>query len=382
MIGWAARAAQRALWLPVGYLGAVTVAGLLASRREAQQSTSTRFVVVVPAHDEERSIARTVASLLGADYPAERLRVVVVADNCSDDTAGRASEAGAEVWARDDLRAPGKGPALRWAFERLSEEDGWDSVIVVDADTTVDPQFFGALAAHLADGAQVLQAEYQVANPDESLVTRLAALSFAIQSALRQRGRAALGGSAKLQGNGMAFSRSVVAEDGWSGEGLTEDIDLWFKLLERGIRPRFAPEAVVAGLMPETVDAARVQRARWEAGRSDLARNRLLPTIRTAIRRRDPVLLEAAVSELAFPPLATLAALVAAAGAARLAFTGRAGSAPAQLAVLGGHAVAALVVTRAPRSSYALLALAPFVVGWKLVVKLGESPEGWARTPR
>lgn len=383
MIAAGTRALQRALWIPVGYLAVVTVAGLRASRQTASESTGRRFVVVVPAHDEETSVGTTVSSLLAADYPADRRRVVVVADNCTDATAERADAAGAEAWVREDPDAPGKGPALRWAVERLLGDGDWDTVVFVDADTVVDASFFRALAAHLDDGAEVVQAEYRVANPDESLVTRLAALSFAIQSVLRQRGRTALGGSAKLQGNGMAFHRAVVAQNGWVGEGLTEDVDMWLQLLERGIRPRFAPEAVLAGLMPVTGEAARVQRARWEAGHVEVARRRLLPAIRTAIRRRDPVLLEAAVSELAFPPLSTLAALVAAGGAARWAATGRPGSAPAQLGVLGAHAVVALAVTRAPRSSYALLALAPLVVGWKLLLRLrGGTPAGWHRTPR
>lgn len=381
MIARAARLAQAALWVPVGYVGAITLAGLLGSRPSPPESTAIRFTVVVPAHDEEESIGATVSSLLAADYPADRRRIVVVADNCSDATAERATAAGAEAWARDDPQARGKGPALRWALDRLLADNDWDTVVVVDADTVVDPAFFRVLAGHLEQGAPVVQAEYRVANPDESLVTRLAELSFAIQSVLRQRGRAALGASAKLQGNGMAFRRSV-AENGWLGEGLTEDVDMWLQLLEQGIRPRFAPEAGVAALMPSTGEAARVQRARWEAGRAEVARRRLLPALRSAVRRRDPVLFEAAVSELAFPPLSTLAALVLAVGAARRVTTGRSGSAPAQLAVLGAHAVAALVVTRAPRSSYALLALAPGVVAWKVLVKLGGAPESWTRTPR
>jgi 1,2-diacylglycerol 3-beta-glucosyltransferase len=383
VIAWAARAAQRALWIPVGYLAAVTIAALRYSPPRPAPSEETRFVVLVPAHDEEASVAETVSSLLAAEYPAERRRVVVVADNCTDETADRASTAGADVWARDDVDAPGKGPALRWAIDRLLDEEDWDAAVLVDADTVVDPGFLGALAARLHDGAEVLQAEYRVANPDESVVTRLAQISFAIQSGLRQRGRAALGGAAKLQGNGMAFRRSVLARHGWLGEGAVEDIDMWLRLLERGVRPQFAPDAIVAGLMPETAEAARVQRGRWESGRSELARERLVPAVETAIRRRDPVLLEAAVTTLAFPPLTTLAALVAGVGAARWTATGRVGSAPAQLAVLGTHAVAALAVTKAPRSSYALLALAPAVVGWKLAVKLGSGrPQGWQRTPR
>lgn len=386
MIGRAARVVQRVLWIPVGYVAVLTVAGLRTPRGAHRAGADVRFVVLVPAHNEESGVATTVSSLHAAAYPAERRRIVVVADNCSDATAERARAAGAEVWDRDEPRAPGKGPALRWGLDRLLADDDWDALVVVDADTLVGRGFFSALASRLADGAAVVQAEYRVANPHESLTTRFAEISFAVQSVLRQRGRSALGASAKLQGNGMVFVRAVAAEHGWAGEGLTEDVDMWLHLLERGIRPRFEPGAVVAGLMPVTRDAARVQRARWEAGRTAIARRRLLPALGTAIRRRDPVLFEAAVSELVFPPLSTLAALVVAAGIAGRMNGGRSDTARAQLAVLGAHAVAALAVTRAPRSSYALLALTPAVVAWKLAVKAGlvgaGSPASWERTPR
>ena len=75
-----------------------------------------RFDVVVPAHDEEAGIERTVRSLLALDWPAHRYRVLVVADNCSDRTAERARAAGAEVLVRDDPTRRGKGYALQRAF--------------------------------------------------------------------------------------------------------------------------------------------------------------------------------------------------------------------------------------------------------------------------
>ena len=81
------------------YLFVLTV----ASRRRDPPiagEPSTRFDIIVPAHDEEAGIARTVQSLLAIDYPAVLRRVIVVADNCSDATAARASQAGATVLVR------------------------------------------------------------------------------------------------------------------------------------------------------------------------------------------------------------------------------------------------------------------------------------------
>lgn len=382
----AAGATQRVLWIPVAYLAVVTAAGLRKSAEVPSASASRSVVVLVPAHDEEGRIEETVRSLQATGFDPQLRRIVVVADNCSDSTAERARETGAEVWERTDPERPGKGAALGWAVGRLRDEPGWETLVVVDADTRVDPDFLQALIDRIDIGAEVVQAEYRVANPDESVVSRLAEVSFAVQSVLRQRGRAALGAAAKLQGNGMAFSRPVIERHEWTSDALTEDIDAWLSLLRRGVRPRFEPRARVAGLMPTTVAAARVQRARWEAGRLQLVRRHLASGLREAAIRRDPVLLEALVSELVFPPLATLAGAVAAAGLARTLATGRPGSAPAQAAMLAAHAVAGLVVSRASKKTYAALALAPAVVAWKLALKVelarGRGPTGWKRTPR
>jgi 1,2-diacylglycerol 3-beta-glucosyltransferase len=382
----AAGAAQRLLWIPVAYLAVVTAAGLRQPARIPQAPASRSVVVLVPAHDEEGHVEETVQSLLATDYDPALRRVVVVADNCSDATADRARRAGAEVWERINPGRRGKGAALAWAVGRLTDEPGWETVVVVDADTRVDPGLLRALNDRMAAGAEVVQSEQRVANPADTVVSRLAEASFAVQSVLRQRGRAALGAAAKLQGNGMAFSRAVIERHEWTSDALTEDIDAWLTLLRRGVRPRFEPRARVAGLMPTTLAAARVQRARWEAGRLQLVRRHLSGGLREAAARRDLVLLEAVVSELVFPPLAILAAAIGAAGIARALATGRPGSAPAQAGVLATHALAGLVVSRASPKTYAALALAPAVVAWKVALKLelalGRGPTGWSRTPR
>ena len=383
----AARAAQAAQWVPLGYLGAVTLFGVLPRRPSPPGRDDVRFVVLVPAHDEQDHVARTVAALAATDYPPERRRIVVIADNCTDATAARAAEAGAEVWERHDPAERGKGAALDWAMVRLLADEGWDAVVLVDADSVVDPGFLRALAGRLRAGARAVQGSYRVANPSASVVARLAEASFAAQSVLRPRGRARLGAAAKLQGNGMAFERSVVAAHRWSARGITEDIEHWLVLLRDGIHPVHEPEAEVVADMPTTVAAARVQRDRWESGRVQLARTHARDDLRLALRRRDPVLAEAVLSELVFPPLATQAALVVATGALRrLTGDRRWGTTAAQTGVLVAHAAAGLAVARAPARTWLAVLLAPAVIAWKLARKarglLRRGPLAWERTPR
>src|SRR6185436_19502285 len=138
----------------------------------------------------------------------DKRRVVVVADNCTDKTAELAREAGAVVLERQSDTHKGKGYALQYAFERLEG----DAVVVVDADTKVTSNLLQAFAARLNAGAQACQAYYGVDNVSASWRTTLMAVAFAMFHRVRGRGRENLKLSCGLKGNGMCFSKALLAK--------------------------------------------------------------------------------------------------------------------------------------------------------------------------
>ncbi|MGH7269776.1 MAG: glycosyltransferase, partial [Polyangiaceae bacterium] len=113
------------------YLAALAVLSR-EGRAPADAAPQTKFDVIVPAHNEEQGIAATVESLLATDFPAGMRRVIVVADNCRDQTEARATEAGAIVLARSDPSKRGKGHALAHAFARSLADGVAGAVVVVD----------------------------------------------------------------------------------------------------------------------------------------------------------------------------------------------------------------------------------------------------------
>lgn len=351
----------------------------------------TRFQVVVPAHNEEAGIARTVQSLRDIDYPPELFEVVVVADNCTDDTAARASAAGARVLQRVDEKLRGKGYALAHAFEACIAEGKTDAVVVVDADTLASPNLLRAFDARLQRGAKAVQADYAVRNPDEGWRTRLMAIAFGMFHVVRSAGRENLGVSCGLRGNGMCFATDLLEEVPHDAFSVVEDLEYGVRLGERGHRVHYAGEAHVYGEMVASEKASRSQRARWEGGRLQMAKRHAVPLIVRAVKERDPVLADLAM-DILVPPLSVLVAATVAgttASAALALVTWRPNVAlvlfGASGVFLATYAVRGWQVSGTGARGLATLGYAPVYMAWKATLGLRNSrrrPDEWVRTAR
>lgn len=357
---------------------ALSVAGLLPSRRTPEGRA--RVAAVVPAHDEEAGIARTVRALTASGGAVPGFEVVVVADNCTDATAARAREAGARVLERTDRERRGKGHALGFAFGALLPE-GWDGFLVVDADSVADAGLVPVVAAWLGAGADAVQARYVVLNPEAAPRTRLMSVALMAFNVLRPRGRARLGLSCGIFGNGFAVSRATVEAVPYDAHSIVEDLEYHLRLVRAGRRVAFADEAVVRGEMPVGEAAAASQRARWEGGRLRMAA--AVPGLLVGALRR-PALLEPAL-DLLTPPLGLHAALLLLAAAVPWR-PGRLWAA-AGLATLVFHVAAAVRVGGGGRAELRALAQAPRYVLWKVlraggIVRAARPGAEWVRTAR
>jgi exopolysaccharide biosynthesis WecB/TagA/CpsF family protein len=369
------------------YLLTLAGASFLHHPRDRSAPERNRIVVLVPAHNEEDQIGRCLASLAQQTYPRVLRRVVVIADNCTDRTADVARAHGADVMVRDQCDTPGKGRALRWALDQLlATRRKPDYVVMVDADSVAEPDMLRHLAAELAAGADVAQADYRILDA-ESTGSRLVATGFLLFHRVRFAGRAALGLPANLVGNGMAFRREVLERLPWSAFTSVEDLEYSLMLRIAGVRPAFVAQAVVFGPTPQSRRALRRQRARWEGGRFYLLATWIAPLLGSAIRRRDWAALDAAV-DLAILPTGLLALAVG----IGFGITGSAailGLLPAWVALpwalsvvaLPAYVIAGLRAASAPRSAYVALLSTPGFLVRKLFLYvgllLGFDPRKW-----
>ena len=358
-------------WLAglTGYVLGLTLAALAPEPPSPPNAPARRrFAILVPAHDEEASIGRLLASTDALEYPADRFAVYVVADNCQDRTAELARAGGARVEERFDDREQGKGHALRWLLGRLREHgEVYDAYVVIDADTVVEPNLLRRFDAHFEAGSQVLQAYYSVLNVGDSPLAALRYAALAALHYLRPLGRRRLGLSCGLKGNGMAFVAPVLERFDWSWFTLTEDVEFHLALVEAGLRVDFVPEATVLADMPVTFAQAASQNERWERGRIEMLRERGLGVLLAGLRSGNAVQVDAAVEQV-IPPLSVPVVLAGAALGAGLLLRSRLAVGLAGFSLAGqlGYVLAGLALVGAPWRVYLALSYAPAYVAWKV----------------
>jgi cellulose synthase/poly-beta-1,6-N-acetylglucosamine synthase-like glycosyltransferase len=351
-------------------------------------AASPRLLFLVPAHNEERMIESCVGSLSGLRYPADRFKVVVIADNCTDRTAALARAAGAECLERHDRTLPGKPRAIAWALTQLPV-DAFDAVIIIDADTVVDPGFGPALADAAPIAGRAFQAYFDVRNPGDSLLTRmatvLAAANYRFAYALKRR----VGLNAPLLGNGMCLGTAVLATHGWKAFTIAEDWELYALYTTQGVRIESLQTAHLYAQEARSLKQSSTQRRRWTAGKlTVLGRQvgRLLTSRKIGIAQKLD-----AVAELTGPGPVVHLGLVIVVGA--LTAILRPPGTDWLLAALAASVVRPAIYTMAgltvqpdPLRSALAFAFLAFYLVWRVgaavaaLTQLGDKP--WVRTAR
>jgi cellulose synthase/poly-beta-1,6-N-acetylglucosamine synthase-like glycosyltransferase len=350
-----------------------------------------KIAILMPAHNE----ARTIQAMLGPLLPLlnDNLKLVVIADNCSDDTASVAAMPGIQVIERHDPENRGKGYALAFGQEFLKKappEVFPECVIIMDADCTMDAASMGEIARSALHHGVPVQARY-VFHPDPSASPKVQISNFAfwVKNVIRQRGGRRLGGAAILGGTGMAFPWPLFAQLPLASGDIVEDLGLCIAATKRGHAPLYLDHAHVYSAAADE-GATLGQRTRWEHGFLMTARTHALGSICDGIGSGNRKLFQLGL-HLLVPPLALLFILSFAVLLllAVIAFSGGAAAAFVWLLVLLFCAAIGVLLAWASGGHHwlsigALLRL-PLYVLWKIPIYLrlakGEK-SGWTRTDR
>jgi cellulose synthase/poly-beta-1,6-N-acetylglucosamine synthase-like glycosyltransferase len=377
------------LILPAGYLLVTTVAAYFFKKRSTAENRFLNIGILIPAHNEEEGIVRTIQGLLGSDYPANRFEIYVIADNCSDRTAEQAGSAGAMVFERFNTENRGKGQALDWFLKNRKEVyRNTDAIAIIDADVTPDRNFLREISLSLCNpDTLAVQAYNGVSNPEAGWRPALLDAAFNVFNHLRMAGSVRLCGTSVLKGNGMAFRTSLLERYGWPCHSIVEDMEFTLRLLEDGISVEYNPDAIVRSEMVISGKNASSQRNRWEGGRFALVRSMTGPLLGRFFACKDSRYL-VALAELAIPPLSLLVILffLATSGALALLSGPWVALACSLWMVLFLYVISGQIQRRAPLATWLYLASSPFYVAWKIplyaAMLIRKKSASWIRTAR
>jgi cellulose synthase/poly-beta-1,6-N-acetylglucosamine synthase-like glycosyltransferase len=372
------------LTLPlVAELVVLTLASLLPKRTSAHSPVSAplHLAVIIPAHNEELLIASCVKSLRASAAGVDT-RIIAVVHNCSDRTAARAAEAGAEVLIYDNPLANGKGSALSVGFAYAASQ-GMEATLVVDADSTVSGNLIGVVRAAIANGAEAVQCRYEMDSAPERAATRLTSLAFRGFNVVRPAGRDRLGLSAGIVGNGFAIRQSLLAQNSYNSLSVVEDLEFHIRLVLSGKRVQFLHDAKVSSAMPSSKQGEVTQRSRWEGGRANAARTWFVPLLKQLTQGRLRIL--EPLLDLTSLPIGHAVFLLLIAECFPLVWV----RVYVLLAVtaIGGHVLAAAWSGSDFAGDMRILARVPGYILWKLcmlpsLLRSSRPEAAWVRTER
>ena len=226
-----------------------------------------KFMAIIPAHNEETVIVNLIESLKKQDYPKELLDIYVIADNCTDNTAKIAKEAGAIVYERFDEKNKTKGFAMNWFLnKKIEEKADYDAFCIFDADNIVSVDFIKNMNKKLCQGEEVVQGYRDIKNPTDSWISAGYALFYWTMNRFYHLARYNLGLSPLINGTGFMVKFDIIKQEGWNTKTLTEDIEFSLKNIIKGRKIGWAIDAKVYDEQPIGFKQSWSQRSRWTVG--------------------------------------------------------------------------------------------------------------------
>ena len=229
-----------------------------------------KFLVIVPAHNEEGVIGNLLESINNQTYPKELYDVYVIADNCTDGTEKIAKSYGAKVFKRNekDKTKQTKGFALQLFLNKIlsNTKMDYDAFCVFDADNIVDKDFLFAMNSHLCQGEDVVQGYRDIKNPTDSWISAGYAIFYWTMNRFYHLARYNAGLSPLINGTGFMVKFDCIKNTGWDTNTLTEDIEFSLKRIIQGHKLGWATDAIVYDEQPVKFKPSWSQRTRWTIG--------------------------------------------------------------------------------------------------------------------
>ena len=261
-----------------------------------------KTTVLIPAHNEAAQIKDVLVTLL--EQITDQDRVVVIADNCHDETAAIARTTAATVIERENLTQRGKGYALDYGMKFIQDEPP-EVVVILDGDCIIAPKTIERITCKAIATGRPIQSTYLMEQPDDpSLKDKISIFALKVKNLVRLLGLNRLGAHCLLTGSGMAFPWSLINQVSLAGSKTTDDMQLTVDLALASCTPVFCDSAFVVGRLMKDRDALS-QRSRWEHGHLEMILVEV-PRLLKEFFKQGRLSLLALALDISIPPLSLL----------------------------------------------------------------------------
>jgi 1,2-diacylglycerol 3-beta-glucosyltransferase len=276
--------------IAVIYLYFLAVVGVTQKKQYPEISKNYDFLILVPAHNEEQNIVKTLQSLIRLD-PIGKIDIVVIADNCNDKTADIVRANNIKVIERFNENQKGKGYALHWAISQ-TKLSNYNAVVIVDADTIVNQNMLQAMAQSFENGASAVQVYNSFLIMQKTHLSYLQLMANIAENIFFYKARSILNLPILLRGTGMAIDSKVLQEHPWNSFSITEDVDYAVNILKHNIKIDFNINSAVYSGATSSYQQSASQKIRWAGGTAKIIKEKILGLLLLGIKKRNPTLVE------------------------------------------------------------------------------------------
>ena len=241
---------------------------LFKKSKELNASRNNKYAVVIAARNESAVISQLIKSIKKQNYPAELVDIYVVADNCTDNTAEVAKNAGARVFERFNRQRVGKGYALDYAFKNIiNSNESYEGYFVFDADNLLDENYISEMNKVFDNGYKVVTSYRNSKNYDTNWISAGYSLWFLREAKYLNNSRMILNTGCAISGTGFMVSDEIIRKNnGWKHHLLTEDIEFSIDNALHGVKIGYSEKAVLYDEQPYLFEQSWNQRLRWAKG--------------------------------------------------------------------------------------------------------------------
>ena len=257
------------LFIPVAgtvlYLGIFAIAALFNRHGNIPRSKQqNRFVVIIPAHQQDDVIEQTVISVLGQAYPQRMFDITVISDHQDEMTNMRLAQYPITLLT-PDFEESSKAKSLQYAVLNLPEFKIYDIVVILDADNIVEQDFLQKVNDAFEVAATRAIQTHRISRNRDTAAARMDAIFEEINNAIFRRGHISVGLSAALAGSGTAYDFNWFKTNIMKAKTSGEDKELEALLLRQEIYIDYFDNIYVYGEKKRSTLKLNEQRGRWAA---------------------------------------------------------------------------------------------------------------------